>query len=113
MKLLFDRMAKGPMPFFARPIARAIAGRVTAGFIEPNIRRNLDFMEAELGRSRWFAGEEFSAADIQMSFPVEAAQARAGLDASRPRLIAFLERCRERPAYRRAIERGGEFRLLR
>jgi len=112
MKLFFDRIEKGA-PFFIRPVARAIAGRVRTGYLEPNIRRQLDYMEAELGRDEWFAGDEFSAADIQMSFPVEAAQARAGLDASRPRLMAFLDRIRARPAYWRAIERGGEFRLMR
>lgn len=56
MKLVFDRMATGPMPFFVRPVARAIAGRVKKGFIEPNIARQLDFMEAELAKSLWFAG---------------------------------------------------------
>jgi glutathione S-transferase len=112
MKLFFDRMAKGS-PFFIRPIARAIAGRVKSGYIEPGIKRNLDYMEAELGRSPWFAGDEFSAADIQMSFPLEAARARAGLDEGRPRLMAFLGRIHERPAYRRAAERGGELKLMR
>src|SRR5207245_1196454 len=79
MKLVFDRIEKGPMPFFVRPIARAIAGRVKTNFIEPNIARQLDYMEAEL--APWFAGAQFTAADIQMSFPVEAAAARGGLDA--------------------------------
>lgn len=113
MKLIFDRIEKGPMPFFVRPVARAIARRAKSGFIEPNIARHLDYMEAELGRSEWFAGKEFSAADIQMSFPLEAAAARGGLDASRPRLMAFLDRIHTRPAYKRALERGGEYKLLR
>jgi glutathione S-transferase len=112
MKLVFDRLEKGPMPFFVRPVARALAGRVRKGFIEPNIARQLDFMEAELATSGWFAGREFSAADIQMSFPVEAARARGGLDASRPRLMDFLARIHARDAYRRALERGGEFGIL-
>jgi glutathione S-transferase len=112
MKLVFDRIAKGPMPFFVRPVARAIAGRVKSGFIEPNIARQLDYMEAELGRSTWFAGAEFSAADIQMSFPVEAAAARGGLDAKRPRLMEYLGRIHAREPYRRALERGGEFAIL-
>jgi glutathione S-transferase len=86
---------------------------VKSGFVEPNIARQLDFMEAELGKSAWFAGAEFTAADIQMSFPLEAAVARAGLDATRPRLIDFLARIHAREAYRRALERGGEFKLLR
>lgn len=111
LKLIFDRVEKGPMPFFARPIAKSIAGKVKTAFIQPNLDRLLDFMEAELGTSEWFAGSAFTAADVQMSFPVEAAASRGGLDARRPRLMAFLERIHARPAYRKAIERGGEFAL--
>jgi glutathione S-transferase len=113
LKLLFDRVETGPMPFFARPIARAIARRAKDAYVLPNIERNLDFMEGELAKHEWFAGPAFSAADVQMSFPLEAAVVRGGLDARRPRLMAFLERIHARPAYRRAIERGGEYGLLR
>ncbi|MEA3192347.1 MAG: glutathione S-transferase [Betaproteobacteria bacterium] len=112
MKLVLGRMAKGA-PFFVRPIARAIANRVQEGFVQPNISRQLDYMESELNRSTWFAGAEFTAADIQMSFPLEAASARAGLDASKPKLTEFLARIHAREAYRAALERGGEFKLLR
>jgi len=112
MKLIFDRLEKGPMPFFVRPVARGIAGRVKKGFIQPNINRQLDFMEGELSKSAWFAGGEFTAADIQMSFPLEAAAARGGLDASRPKLMEFLGRIHAREPYRAALERGGEFKLL-
>jgi len=113
LKLLFDRLDKGPMPFFVRPVARAIAQRAKDSFVQPNIERNLDFMEGELAKSEWFAGSEFSAADVQMSFPLEAARVRGGLDEKRPRLMSFLERIHARPAYRRAIEKGGEYALLR
>jgi glutathione S-transferase len=113
LKLLFDRVDKGPMPFFVRPVARAIAQRAKDTFIQPNIDRNLDFMERELEKSEWFAGAGFSAADVQMSFPLEAAVVRGGLDAKRPRLMGFLERIHARPAYRRAIDKGGEYALLR
>lgn len=109
MKLVFDRVASAPMPFFARPIAKAIAAQVMAGFVTPNLERQLDFMEAELGRSPWFAGADFTAADIQMSFPIEASAQRAGLDARRPRLMDWLARIHARPAYRRALERGGPY----
>jgi glutathione S-transferase len=97
------------MPFFAKPIARSIARKVKGMLVEPNLKRQLDFMESELARSEWFAGNDFSAADIQMSFPVEAAQQRAGLDASRPKLMHFLQKIHARPAYRRALERGGPY----
>ena len=111
-KLVFDQIAKAKMPFFAKPIAKAIVAKTMEAFILPNIKTHLDFMEAELGRSRWFAGAEFSGADIQMSFPLEAAAARGGLNASRPRLMAYLERIHARPAYQRALEKGGPYSIL-
>ncbi|CAN7247620.1 MULTISPECIES: glutathione S-transferase [unclassified Variovorax] len=112
LKLMFDQIEKAKMPFFAKPIAKAIAGKAKAAFIMPNIKSHLDFMEGELDKSKWFAGNAFSGADIQMSFPVEAALARGGLDASRPKLMAYLERIHTRPAYMRALERGGPYGLL-
>ena len=111
LKLVFDKIEKTPMPFFVKPIAKAISGKAKSGFITQQITTHLDFMEAELGKSTWFAGDEFTGADIQMSFPVEAAQARGGLNASRPKLMAYLERIQARPAYQRALERGGPFSL--
>jgi len=109
MKLVFNRIEKGPMPFFARPVAKAIARKVKAGFIDPNLERIVEHIEADLGRSDWFAGDAFSAADIQMSFPVEAAAARVG---ARPNMTRFLERVHARPAYLRALEKGGELAIL-
>ena len=113
LKLVFDRVEGAPMPFFVKPIARSIAGRAKSSFIGPQIDLHLDFVEGELAKSTWFAGNELTAADIQMSFPLEAAAARGGLDARRPRTMAFLERVHTRPAYRRALERGGPYELLR
>ena len=110
LKLIFDRIGSGQgMPFFVKPIAKGIAGKVKGLMVEPNLKRQLDFMESELNRSEWFAGPEFSAADIQMSFPIEAAAQRAGLDASRPKLMAYLKKIHARPAYKRALERGGPY----
>ena len=110
MKLIFDRIESGQgMPFFVKPIAKAIAKKVKGLMVEPNLKRQLDFMEAELGKSEWFAGSDFTAADIQMSFPVEAAHQRAGLDASRPKLMAWLKKIHARPAYKKALERGGPY----
>ena len=112
LKLVFDRIESGPMPFFVKPLARAIAGRAKSSFIVPQITRHLDYMESELEKFRWFAGDEFSAADIQMSFPLEVAVKRAGLGPSRPRLMDFLGRIHARPAYQRALERGGKYDLI-
>jgi glutathione S-transferase len=112
LKLICDRIAT-VAPWLVRPVATGISNTVLKSFVLPNIRAQLDFMEAELGRSLWFAGPEFSAADIQMSFPLEAAALRSGLDASRPRLHGFLQRIHARPAYRRALERGGPYDFAR
>jgi glutathione S-transferase len=111
LKLIFDQIEKNPMPFFVRPIARSITNRVKSSFIEPQITQHLDYMEAEISKSTWFAGNEFTAADIQISFPLEAAVARAGLNESRPKLMAFLNRIHSRPAYQKALERGGDYSL--
>lgn len=109
LKLIFDRVASAPMPFFIKPVARGISRKVMDAMVLPNLKRQLDFMEAELGRSAWFAGDELTGADIMLSFPLEAAAQRAGLDASRPRLHAFLQRIHARPAYQRALQRGGPY----
>jgi len=109
LKLVFDRVANAPTPWPISVIARRIAGTVQSTFIGPQLTRHLDYMESELNAHTWFAGEEFTAADVQMSFPLEAAVARAGLNAGRPRLMAFLERIHARDAYKRALERGGPY----
>lgn len=111
LSLVFSRLKQAPMPFFAKPVARLIADKALGGFVGPQVKLHLDYMESELGKAQWFAGKDFSAADIQMSFPVEAAAARAGLG-DRPHLRAFLERIHARPAYQRALQQGGPFDLL-
>ncbi len=109
LKLIFDRVAATPMPWPFSAMARRIAASVQSAFIGPQLKRHLDFMESELDQRPWFAGDEFTAADVQMSFPLEAAQSRAGLDTSRPKLVDFLNRIHARDAYRRALERGGPY----
>jgi glutathione S-transferase len=111
MTLIFRRIETTPMPFFIKPIARGIVAKVKAGYLDPNTKNHLDFMEAEIGKTGWFAGDQFSAADIQMSFPVEASQARGALK-NRGQLTAFLEKIHARPAYHRALQRGGPYELM-
>jgi glutathione S-transferase len=112
LKLVFARIESAPMPFFVKPVARAIAGKVQSAYIDPNIARHLDFMETELATRDWFAGEEFTACDVQMSFPIEVSRARGGLDEKHPRLMRFLERIHARPAYARAVAAGGPYTIL-
>ncbi|MEO6017850.1 MAG: glutathione S-transferase [Polaromonas sp.] len=111
LKLVFDKIETAPMPFFVKPIAKAISGKAKSGFITPQITTHLNYLEAELEKSTWFVGDDFSAADVHMSFPVEAAAARGGLDSSRPCLMDYLSRIHARPAYKKALERGGEFNI--
>jgi glutathione S-transferase len=86
-----------------------LLGRPARGPLQRMFDVHLDWLEAELGTRAWFAGEEFSAADIMMSFPLEAARARAGLGPSRPNLIDWLERIHARPAYAQALAKGGPY----
>jgi glutathione S-transferase len=111
MKMVFRTIATTPMPFFAKPIAKAIAEKTQSSFIDPQIKEHLDFIEAELTHSLWFAGRRFSGADIQMSFPLEAAEASGLLDQSYPKTLGFLARIRSRAAYQKAIKSGGEYSL--
>lgn len=113
MSLIFSRVEKAKMPFFARPVAKSIAGKVRGGYLDPNIKRALEFMESRLDGSAWFAGDELTAADVQMSFPVEAAAVRASLADDYPRLQHFLKTIHARPAYQAALEKGGPYELLR
>lgn len=112
LKLIFLRMPKGPMPFFMRPVVRAIAKGAQDRFIDPQLKLHIGHWEAELAKSEWFAGTEFSAADVQMSFPIEAAATRVGLAANYPKLKAYLERIHARPAYQRALKAGGPYELM-
>ena len=111
MSLVFSRLRKAPMPFFARPIARQIADKALKGFVGPQIKLHLQWMERELGNTPWFAGERFTAADIQMSFPLQAGAARGGGLSAYPRLQWFLEGIAQRPAYQRAQAKGGSLDL--
>lgn len=112
MKLVFDEVARAKMPFFARPIARGISAKVLQSFVLPNIAAQLDFIESELASRPWFAGDMFTAADVQMSFPLEAAAARGGLSQRHAHIQAWLQAIHARPAYQRALQRGGPYRML-
>ncbi len=112
MKLVFNKIKRAPMPFFVKPIAKGIADKVLGSFVQPNIDAQLKFLESELAARPWFAGTEMTAADVQMSFPLEAAAARGGSLDGYPKIKAFLERIHARPAYRKALERGGSYDLM-
>ncbi len=108
LRLVVGRIASAPMPFFAKPIAKRIAATLGDGYVNPQLTLHFDFIEGELGKSAWFAGDQFTAADVMMSYPLEAAAARAGLDLSRPKIMAWLDTIQARPAYKRALDKGVE-----
>ena len=112
LKLIFSRLPKS-VPALIRPVARLICGGVLGRMVDPQLKRHLHYLEGELARGGWFAGNSFTAADIQMSFPVEGARSRGGLDAQYPNLLKYLEVIHARPAYQRALQRGGPYELLR
>ena len=95
MKLIITRMG--------------LLGRPARPTVDRMLKVHLDYMEGELAKTEWFAGDTFTAADIMMSFPLEAAASRAGLDETRPMLWSFLKRIHARPAYQRALQRGGPY----
>ena len=110
VSLILSKVTKPPVPIFVRSLAKLIEAGVKAAFTGPQIKTHFDFLESELTKFEWFAGSEFSAADIQMSFPIEAMQVRDSLS-SRPHLKRFLERIHARPAYQKALAAGGPFTL--
>ncbi|MFM0073736.1 glutathione S-transferase [Paraburkholderia sediminicola] len=112
LKLIALRIASAPMPFFAKPIARKIASTLQSSFIDPQLKLHLGFINKELSATGWFVGSDFTAADVQMSFPLEAATARGGMKGQIPAVVDFLQRIHVRPAYQRALERGGKYELL-
>jgi len=111
MKLVLSQVPKGS-PAIIRPVARGIVAGVDKMFLGPNLRTHIAWIEGELGKTVWFAGAEFSAADVQMSFPAEAIAAR-GEGGVPPNIAGFLQRIHARPAYQRALQKGGPYDLLK
>ena len=86
-----------------------LVGGIAQQRVQPMIDVHLDFVEAELSSHPWFTGDAFTAADVIMSFPLEAARDRAGLDHGRPATCAWLDTIHQRPAYQAALTRGGPY----
>lgn len=84
-------------------------GKAAQKKIQPMIDVHLDYVEAELAQRPWFAGSEMTAADVMMSFPLEAAAFRAGATDGRPHIAAWLDTVHARPAYQAALAAGGPY----
>lgn len=111
MTLIFNKIEQAA-PFLVRPIAKGISGQVKKAYINPNTQANLEHIEAELGKSSWFAGEAITGADVLMIFPLEALMTRAFMADKYPRIKAYAERVHAMPSYKKALERGGPYNLL-
>jgi glutathione S-transferase len=109
LALVFARLPSQPMPFFVRPIVKGLSAKVIASYVRPQLQTHFRFIEQQLAKSDWFAGDAFSAADIQMSYPLMAAVERSGLEL--PRVRDFVARVRARPAWERAESKYGPFDL--
>lgn len=113
LKLIFLRMPAG-VPFFLRPLVKKIAGTAQQRVTDPQLAQHMRYWAEALRKGNgWFAGRQFSAADIMMSFPLEAAAARVGLGEGHGPIKDFLETIHARPAFKRALETGGPYELLR
>ena len=112
LKLLFTLMPKRA-PALLRPLVRKVSNQALTSLVNPLLKQHMAFWETELEKSQWFAGNEFTAADIQMSFPLEGGAARGGLEQGHPKAMAFLDRIHARPAYVRALEKGGPYQVGR
>jgi glutathione S-transferase len=112
IRILFEMTTRAPVPWLLRPVTRLVASQVTGNYIDPAMRTSLDLMENALADQPWFAGAEFTAADIMISFPVEAAAARTMPAGAYPGLRAFLARIHAREAYQRALKRGGPYEMM-
>lgn len=109
LTLVFQKIRSTPAPFFLRPLITGICKTVESSFIRPQLKLHFDYVNAELSKGPWLAGD-LSGADVMMSFPIEAAVARGKQDW--PELKAFVERIKARPAYQRALARGGDYQIL-
>lgn len=111
MKLVMMKVPSNPMPFFIKPIAKMITDKIQEKFIMPRIGPQMSFIEETLGKHTWFVGDELSAADIQMSFPLQASSTRMDL-ANFPNISRFLKQVEAVPSYQKALSKGGVFSTL-
>lgn len=107
-KLVFDKVRANAKPFFVKIIANKIADKVMSSYFGPNIQNNMSYIEEHLKHNQWFAGDNITGADFQMSFPLEASVAR-GAGANFPAIAGFVKRVHQREAYLKALEKGGQY----
>ena len=111
MRLVFTKVVE-QSPMLIKPVSKSIRNQVEKSMISKSLDTMLAMMEQHLQDNHWFAGSEFSAADIQMHLAVVGANAGAGLDSSKyANILNWLKRCEERDAFKRAEEKGGRLKF--
>ena len=109
LRIIFERVKKARVPFFVKPITKAVADKVLIEYVNPNISCLLDFIEASLKGKKWFLGDQLSGADIQMSFPLETTVSSGLTDKIYPNIQSYVERIHKQPAYQAALLKGGKY----
>jgi len=110
IKLVFSKLRQPPVPFFIRPITSRVADQVDQAFTDRQIETHFRHVNQYLEGREWFVGDAISAVDVQMSFPLQAALSRGTVArADYPNVAMFVVRCQSRPAWQRALERGGDY----
>jgi len=109
LRLIFVKIKSSPMPFFVKPIAKGIADKVLKSFVNPNIKASSQFIEDSLKDKSWLVADQLTAADFQMSFPLEASVARGVIDDSYPNINAYVDRIHQRPAYQASLIKAGDY----
>lgn len=107
-KLVFDKVRTQAKPFFVKAIANKIADKVMDAYFGPNIQANMGFINTHLQHNQWFAGDQLTGADFQMSFPLEASVAKGAAE-SYPHIVDYISRIHGRSAYKTALQKGGHY----
>lgn len=107
-KMVLEKGKAKASPFFIKFIVEKFVDAVMNAYFGPNIKANIEYVERHLTSNTWFLGDKLSSADFQMSFPLEAIVARQGKQVF-PAITAFVERVHSRDAYKRALQKGGQY----
>jgi glutathione S-transferase len=106
LSMLFTKIKDTPVPFFIKPIVKAVVKKPMESYVTPNINSNLEYLENELSVTGWFAGNELTGADFMMSFPLEAIASKSDLSSSHPNIVSFVKKIHDMPNYQKALDKG-------
>jgi glutathione S-transferase len=102
------RILEARVPFLIRPMIKAVLGQADKAMVTPRMKLILDQAETDLGKGPWFAGDSMTAADMMLSYPLEAAQSRGFLKNKYPRCEQWIQRIKNCPSYQSAREKDGK-----